>query len=286
MVMQPRIAIVGAGNFGSAVAVSLARGGYVIEAIVVRPRNKLLNSVRRLAKEVGARVVSQLPDARAQLIWFCVPDSEIRHAATALAQTIPWKGRVAFHSSGALTSDELSVLRKQGASVASVHPMMTFVHGSRPPLTGVPFAIEGDRIAVRMARQIVRNLDGQAFPIRKSDKAAYHAWATFASPLLTALLATNERVAALAGVDRKSAKHRVLPILRQTLENYAASGADSAFSGPIIRGDVETIRQHLRVLDREPLARGVYTALARAALAYLPTKNRSALMQVVVARRR
>ena len=103
-----------------------------------------------------------------------------------------------MHSSGALTSDELAVLRSQGASVASVHPLMTFVQGSRPSLAGVSFAVEGDSAAVRLARRIVKDVGGKAYSILKKDKAAYHAWGTFASPLLTALLATAEEVAALA----------------------------------------------------------------------------------------
>jgi predicted short-subunit dehydrogenase-like oxidoreductase (DUF2520 family) len=197
---------------------------------------------------------------------------------------LDWKGRVALHSSGALASDELAVLRERGASVASVHPMMTFVRGSRPSLAGVSFAIEGDRAAVRWARRIVKDLGGHAFAIRKKDKAAYHAWGTFASPLFTALLATTEQVAATAGVARKAAKRRMIPILLQTLANYAAFDAGSAFSGPIVRGDVDTVKRHLRMLADAPTAREVYTALARAALLYLPAKRKSELSKVLESR--
>lgn len=272
------IAIIGAGNLGSALAVSLSHAGYAIDAIVARSSGGSLRRARVLGKKVGAHGLAEpSPSLRAGLVWFCVPDSEIRNAAKALAEQFTWKGRIAFHSSGALTSDELSALRHRGAAVASVHPMMTFVAGSHPSLTGVPFAIEGDRVAVHVARRIVRDLGGDAFAIRKSDKAAYHAWGTFASPLFTALLATTERVATLAGIDRSAAKRRIIPILRQTLENYAARDAGSAFSGPIIRGDAETVMRHLRVLRKNPVAREVYVALAGAALELLPTRNQRAL---------
>jgi predicted short-subunit dehydrogenase-like oxidoreductase (DUF2520 family) len=282
MAARPRIAIVGAGSFGSALALSLHRAGYAIEVLVVRAQGPSLRAARKLAKDVGTHAAAQLPsNSRADIVWFCVPDSEIKHAATALAEKIAWKERVALHSSGALTSDELSVLREHGASAASAHPMMTFVGGSHPSLAGVPFAVEGDRAAVRIAHQIVRDLGGESFPIRKSDKAAYHAWGTFASPLLTALLATNEHVAALAGINRKAAKRRILPILRQTLENYAAFDAGKAFSGPIIRGDVETVKKHLRVLSQIPEARNAYAALAEAALHYLPARNRRDLTRAL-----
>jgi predicted short-subunit dehydrogenase-like oxidoreductase (DUF2520 family) len=284
MAAKPRVAIVGAGNFGSALAVALRQAGYTIEAVIARareesPRGESLKRVRKLAAEVSAR--ASLDSAvRSELIWFCVPDAEIARSAKSLAKKIEWKGRVALHSSGVLTSDELAILRRRGAAVASVHPLMTFVRGSRPPLAGVSFAVEGDPAAVRVARRVIRDLRGRAYSIRKKDKAAYHAWGTFASPLFTALLATTEQVAGLAGVNRKAARQRMIPILLQTLANYAAFGAAGGFSGPIVRGDVDTVKRHLRVLRGTPAAQ-VYTALARAALEYLPVKSKKSLKRIL-----
>jgi len=276
MVAKAQVAIVGAGNFGSALALTLHQAGYSIEAVITRARGRSLDRAQKLAKQVGARASSDLSAVRAELIWFCVPDAEIARVAKALAEKVEWKGRVALHSSGALTSDELDPLRRRGAAVASVHPLMTFVRGSRPSLAGVSFAVEGDAAAVRVARRVIHDVGGRAYPIRKKDKAAYHAWGTFASPLFTALLATTEQVAALAGVNRKAARQRMIPILLQTLANYAAFGVAGGFSGPIVRGDVDTVKRHLRVLRGTPAAE-VYSALARAALQYLPVKHRNSL---------
>jgi predicted short-subunit dehydrogenase-like oxidoreductase (DUF2520 family) len=278
MVRKPRIAIVGAGNLGSALAISLQRAGFVIDAVVGRAGSM---ASRNLSMRIGARALASLENSQADLIWFCLPDSKIARAAEQCAAKFRWKGRVALHSSGALTSEVLSPLRKRGASVASLHPLMTFVRNSRPSFEGVPFAIEGDRAAVRVARQIVSHLGGTSYGIRKEDKAAYHAWGTFASPLLTALLATTERVAQLAEVNSKEAVRRMIPILRQTLTNYESFGGAEGFSGPLIRGDVETVKRHLRVLRAEPEARRVYVGLAQAALKYLPAKNKSELGRVL-----
>ena len=151
---------------------------------------------------------------------------------------------------------------------------MTFVRGSRPALAEVPFALEGDAKAVRAARAIVLDLRGQPFTIRKEHKEAYHAWGMFASPLLTALLAASERVAGSAGVSRKAARERMLPILRQTLGNYERLGAAGAFSGPITRGDVATVGKHLRVLRAVPEATEIYIALARGGVAR-PAREKS-----------
>jgi predicted short-subunit dehydrogenase-like oxidoreductase (DUF2520 family) len=278
---RPSIAIIGPGNLGSGLALALARAGFPLATIVAHSPGSSLGQARALAKRVKSRAALGCKNLRAEVVWFCVPDSEILGAARLFSRAGSWKGRVAFHSSGALNSDALESLRQKGAKVASVHPLMTFVERSAPALGGVPFAIEGDRAAVRVAGYIVKELGGYAHPIRKQDKAAYHAWATFTSPLLTALLATTEDVAMLAGLRGEDARGRMMPILRQTLANYAEFGAARGFSGPIIRGDVQTVKEHLEVLRKAPEARAVYVALARAATTCLPAKQKKALRRLL-----
>ncbi len=279
---KPHIAIIGAGNLGAALAVALHDAGYVIDQIVSRADSASLQQARRLAGELGAAASSvRQAQLKADVVWFCVPDAAIAEAAESVADSGDWKRIVALHSSGALTSDELDTLQRRGAAIASVHPFMTFVRGSRPSLKGVPFALEGDARAVRAARAIVRALQGESFSIRKVHKAAYHTWGMFSSPLFCALLAASERVAAVAGVGRKAARKRMLPILQQTLTNYRRLGAGESFSGPIARGDVETVKKHLEVLRSVPGERELYITLAAAALRELPAKNREALREVL-----
>ena len=283
-----RIALVGAGNLATALAPSLRNAGYGIDQIVSRDRSGSWRRARSLASKSDAvAVVASRAHIQADVVWFCVPDAEISGAAASLRDAADWKGKVAIHSSGALTSDELAELRRRGAAVASVHPLMTFVKRSSlrgmPSLAGVPFAIEGDRAATRAALQIVAHLRGNPFLIQKKDKPLYHAWGMFLSPLLTALLAASERVAAAAKVARSVARKRMLPIVQQTIANYAAAGASKAFSGPIARGDAETVGKHLQVLKGVAEASEIYIALAKAALLYLPAKNRRELERILKA---
>lgn len=279
MAERPTIGIVGAGSLGSALASALHQAGYKIGEVVSRDRSQ--PRARALARKVNARLLTIGQPLSCDLLWFAVPDREIATCAAIIARTSNWRGNIAFHSSGALTSDELTALRATGASVASVHPLMTFVKSVSPALAGVPFALEGDAAAVRMARTIVRSLGGHPFAIAQRYKAAYHAWGGFASPLLIALLVTAERVAGAAGISRTSARTMMLPILRQTLSNYAAHGPAAAFSGPIVRGDVETVRKHLKTLNRVPEARAVYIALARSVMRDLATPDRKALARIL-----
>ena len=302
MTTEPTVAIVGAGSLATFLAVALNDAGFTITEIVARDTPRSRRHARALAAKVGARTVTPHSAAlEATLLWFCVPDREIRGAASALAghlalraaahtknrvpskvpNKVPSKVRFAFHSSGALLSRELEPLRRAGIAVASVHPLMTFVSGTHPSLTGVPFAMEGDGAAMQVARQIVRKLGGESFSLPAARKAAYHAWATLTSPLLLAFLVTLEEAARAAGFTHQDARRKSLPIIRQTLANYSRLGPAPSFSGPLVRGDADTVARHLAVLKKHPGAHEVYVALARAALRGLPVRNKIVLKELL-----
>jgi predicted short-subunit dehydrogenase-like oxidoreductase (DUF2520 family) len=230
---------------------------------------------QQLARKVLARLVAgETGPLDSDIVWIAVPDDAIANVASQLAARQPWKGRIVFHSSGALTSDELAPLRARGAKVASVHPMMTFVRSTVPQMAGVAFAVEGDAAAVRAAKSLVERLGGRPFTIRKANKVLYHAFGSFASPLVIALMASLEQVAQAAGIRNQDIKPIMLPLLLQTLGNYCKHDAAAAFSGPIVRGDVATVRKHLAEMLHLPEARAVYVALAQAAVERLPGKNK------------
>jgi predicted short-subunit dehydrogenase-like oxidoreductase (DUF2520 family) len=275
---KPAISIVGAGSLALALAPALQAGGYRIDEIIVRGRRPLA-----MARKVGARAETfDTASYTAQVFWLCVSDGAIREVACQLASlAVPWQGRYVLHSSGALSSDELDAVRKRGARVASLHPMMTFVRSSAPSLSGVGFAVEGDAPAVTLARRIVRELGGHIFGIRKSAKPLYHAWGAFGSPLLIMELAVAEQVARAAGMSPKEARRTIEPIVRRTIDNYFAHGAAASFSGPLVRGDVGTVRRHLEQLSKVAGAREVYLALARSAVRNLPVARRAELQRLL-----
>ncbi len=282
---KPNITIVGPGRLGSALAMALHQAGYAIDQIVSRDLPDSLRRARLVAKKLGGGRAFAFPraDFSAKVIWICVGDGAIRQCAESLAQSYPaiWKGKTVLHSSGALASDELDPLRRLGALVASVHPMMSFVHAAQPSLAGVTFALEGDPSASRTARAIVRELKGSVIEIAKKDKALYHAWGGFASPLIVAELATADLIARKIGIPAATARKTLAPILRQTIENYIEHGSAAAFSGPIVRGDVETVRRHLYALKKVPPAREVYITLAGAAVRELPAGKRTELRKLL-----
>ncbi len=165
--------------------------------------------------------------------------------------------------------------------------MMTFVPGETPEMKGVVWAIEGDPMAVTTARRVVHALGGRALKIDAKHKPLYHAFGAFLSPLLVVHLATAAELAIKAGVPRRDLTGLMAPIVERTLANLFAnisqqSGATKAFSGPLIRGDVGTIRTHLRSLRPIPAARNLYVALVESAIASsLPVKNRRELSRLL-----
>jgi len=276
------ITLIGAGNLAQALGPALRAAGYWIDAVAGRANAQSRKRAGSLAKKLGAKAVA-LEDVRpdSHIIWICHTDDVLANTAKWLAHKPGWKGKIVFHSSGAITSEVLSPLKRAGASIASLHPMMTFVPGVTLKMQDVPFAVEGDSRAVTVARKLVRDLGAEAFTIQKAAKPLYHALGSFSSPLIIATLVTAERVGRGAGLSASQTRKVMGPILRQTLKNYRENGAAAAFSGPIKRGDINTVRRHLKELKRVPAAGEVYRALVKSVLVDLPAVNGKELMQLI-----
>jgi len=278
MASKPRISIVGPGRLGRALAENLINAGYQVDEMVFPNAQSLRKNRRHLSPRLKTRAtILNKAHFHADLVWLSVPDAQIEAVAQSLKSITKWKNKVVFHSSGAVTSDALRGLRNMGASAASVHPLMTFVHGSQPNLEGISFAIEGDAAALRTARRILKNLGANSFLVKKQKKGLYHAWGTLLSPLLLSFMVAAEQVARDVGLSAVDARKKMQPIAKQTLSNYARLGPEIAFSGPLVRGDTAVVRQHLKVLRSIPEARALYIASARSALRHLPVRNRKQL---------
>jgi predicted short-subunit dehydrogenase-like oxidoreductase (DUF2520 family) len=276
------ITLIGAGNLAQALGPALKAAGYAIDFVAARETASSRRRAAMLARLLEARTQS-LDDASptSDILWICHTDDALAETAKLLARKTGWSGKIVLHSSGALSSDVLSPLKRKGASTASLHPMMTFVPGATPRMEEVPFAVEGDSQAVAVARKIVRDLGAESFPIKKAAKPLYHALGSFSSPLIVAALVTAERVGRGAGLSATQTRRVMAPILRQTMKNYAERGAAAAFSGPIKRGDLNTVLRHLKELKRVPGASEVYRALVRSALMDLPSRNRRQLLSLL-----
>jgi predicted short-subunit dehydrogenase-like oxidoreductase (DUF2520 family) len=279
MAHKPSVTIIGPGSLGGALAVELYRAGFPISEIVFRHNQ---SRARTIARTCGSRAATfEAAKLVADIIWICVPDASISKVARSFRERTEWRGKTVFHPSGALASDELRPLKQRGASVASVHPMMSFVRASQGTFQGVSFALEGDLAAVKQAAEIARTLKGTSFKLKKKDKALYHALGAFSSPLLIAQVAAAEKIGRRLGLSTHQTRGVVGPILQKTLQNYLHHGTAAAFSGPLVRGDVGTIRQHLTALARVPGMAEIYRALAKVAIDQLPVKKKAEIRRLL-----
>jgi predicted short-subunit dehydrogenase-like oxidoreductase (DUF2520 family) len=197
-------------------------------------------------------------------VFLSVPDLVLHEISAALAAhgRAPG-GCVAFHLSGALGTDPLAPLLTQGYGIGALHPLQTLadpVLGARQ-LRGVYFSLSGDPAALAVARRIVHHLGGASLAVSVARRPLYHASAVFASNYLAGLIAAAGRLMAQAGVPEDEALQAILPLARGSLENLDRMGPVQALTGPISRGDLETIRLHLRSL--EPRERALYAAMGR-----------------------
>jgi len=176
-----------------------------------------------------------VPDVDAVLL--CVPDSEIADLAATIA-----KGPLVGHCSGATGLDALG-----DHEAFSLHPLMT-VTREGASFAGAGAAVAGStERALEFARQLALRLGMQPVLVSDEDRATYHAAASIASNFLVTVEAAAERLAALAGLDRAL----LVPLVRATVENWASIGGERALTGPVARGDEETVlRQRAAISER------------------------------------
>ena len=266
---QTSVAVVGAGRLGTALARALAAGGYAVEALVTRRAA----GARRAASRAGLRAAALSFDQLAQLppadiLFITTPDDAIVATAERLA-ALPWapgaRGRVALHTSGALSSEALAPLRARGFAVGSMHPLaaVTEAAAGAEDLRRAFYCVEGGARAVRVARRVVRDLGGRSFSIDTRDKALYHAAAVMTAGHTVALFDAAARLLAACGLNEARAREVLLPLLASTLGNLSRQTTARALTGTFARADVETVRKHLAAL------RGAGDAGALAAYALL-----------------
>jgi predicted short-subunit dehydrogenase-like oxidoreductase (DUF2520 family) len=266
------ISFVGAGALAGGLARLLRVQGFTIGEIVTKSSPSSQRKGRALARSVGAAVATfENAKLSCDLLWLAVPDGVLADVSRTLARQAQLPP-VVLHASGALSSGVMSALAERGLHTGSAHPMMTFVAGEPPSLEGAWFAMEGSPAAVRTARAIAGKLGAKSFTIKPEAKVLYHAFGAMLSPMLAAELAAAEAIGLRAGIRVQDVRRIMEPIVLRTVRNVLRNGAGKSFSGPLARGDVQTVATHLESLVGSPEST-VYRALMEYAMGALPVKQ-------------
>ncbi|HEY7369245.1 MAG TPA: DUF2520 domain-containing protein [Thermoanaerobaculia bacterium] len=263
----PALTLVGPGRAGTTLARCWKSAGGRIEAILARRGE----AAQTLASEVGARAGS-LEDPGldpADLLVLAVPDDAIADVAARLAPRLP--ARTVFHLSGARPAEDLAPFARRGARIASVHPLLPFTGTPGETWNGAVVAVEGDEEGLRQGEAAARGLGARPHRLPAHAKALYHLGATLAAGGSMALLSMATSLWEEAGIAGREARPALAGLAEHAARAYGtARDAAAAFTGPLARRDLETIRAHWRALSRHPELAAVYAALARETLRKTP----------------
>jgi predicted short-subunit dehydrogenase-like oxidoreductase (DUF2520 family) len=249
----------------------LAQAGYAVTAVVSRNR-ETAEQARAFISADAAMTDAVKAAASADIVFITTPDSVIKSVSDSIAAGQGFRtGAVVVHMSGAQTLDLLDAAKGSGAYRAVIHPLQSIPSmelGVRN-IPGSYFRIEADPDAAQAARELVKALGGIELKLPKwgSDKgsaALYHAGAVAVSNFFVALVDFGLRYYQALGADKKEALKAVLPLIKGTLANIESAGIPDALTGPIMRGDIATVKGHLQAMAaRAPELLPLYRELAR-----------------------
>jgi len=239
--------IVGCGKVGKTLGKFLVAAGYV----AVGTASKSLASAKEAAGLLKTVRFSDIPweiTPTADVVLITTPDGAIADTCRLIAENKGFKpGCAVLHCSGALPSTILSSAGRCSAFTGSMHPLQSFAadNFTQNPFSGIIIAVEGEPQALTIAREMATALGATSLTIETKAKTLYHAAAVAASNYLVTLLSLAFRLLAEAGISGPAAYNAMQPLIDGTLTNIKTIGIPQALTGPIARGDGETVKQHL-----------------------------------------
>lgn len=258
------IAIIGAGKVGTAIGYILKCGGYPVAGVASRT----LKSAEQAVNFIGQGIPSTdlIETARAaEIIFITTPDKLIKETCDYIAEGGGIeKNNLVIHCSGAFSSLVLDSVHKKEAKAVSLHPLQSFadVNQAVNSLKRSYFCLEGDNSAFTEVRDIIGALGGIEINISSSNKVLYHAGAAVVSNYLVSIIHFGLKLYEVIGIPREKALSALLPLIKGTVNNIEEVGVPQALTGPIARGDWETVRDHLEALKKEaPQLVDIYSKL-------------------------
>ncbi|MBI5232567.1 MAG: DUF2520 domain-containing protein [Coriobacteriales bacterium] len=267
-VFDKTVSIIGAGRVGQAVGTILRQAGVSVAAVTARK----LQTAQAAALVSGGRPgVDNAEAARAaEFVYITVPDDAVARVVEEMARDLAFRpGQVVAHASGALGLGVLAPAAKAGASIGCAHPMQSFASARHAvkEIPGSVFGVTADSGATEVIYAFVHVLGGTPVTVSEEQRPLYHAAASMASNMLVALEDMSAGLLEQAGFSPDEAQAALYPLIRGTAQNIRQFGTRGSLTGPIARGDVDTVRMHIKALEVAPAsARGAYRVLGLRAL--------------------
>ncbi|MBQ9763597.1 MAG: DUF2520 domain-containing protein [Phascolarctobacterium sp.] len=251
-----KIGIIGGGKVGCCLAEYLQNHLVGITASTSE-KNQQLAKRFHTSSTTTAEVVAQ-----AEVILLTVPDRKIGVVAQEIASAQEVSSKIFLHCSGSLGLEPLQALAEKGAHCGSMHPLQSFAGGTTK-VQGVYMAVDGDEPAQAKAKEIVELLGGNSFHVPAKERAAYHAAACFCSNYAVTIEALAQKLMSRWTGSEEASWQALLPLFKGTATNLQnTSKAGNVLTGPVARGDINTIEKHLQALPNEYLS--IYKSLCLA----------------------
>jgi predicted short-subunit dehydrogenase-like oxidoreductase (DUF2520 family) len=249
---KPDIAFIGAGKIAYSFIAALLDAGYSVVSII--SRNK--SSAQKLAQKFGIPHHSNklnLLNRDIEIFFLTVPDNRIEKVVKSLSKlNLNFEHSLFVHVSGALNIDELKSLEKKKGNVASFHIMQTFPSTRIVDIKNCSVAIESENKRVKNSlTRLASDLQLNPFYLKPDKKIYYHLAGVFASNFLVGNLSASEKMFQLGKKGKTDFSVILDSIVYSTLKNVKKAGISRALSGPVERGDFETVEKHLKALKKK-----------------------------------
>ncbi|HCY87669.1 MAG TPA: DUF2520 domain-containing protein [Desulfobacteraceae bacterium] len=250
---DPKFSIVGCGRVGVTLARMLKQKGYSLLGVSSRTQASVNNAVKVLDAD-RASLTPKDVTKEADLVFITTPDDVIEPVCSHIADNNGFKeGAIVLHCSGSQPSTILSAATRCGAVIGSVHPLQSIaaITLDSNPFDGIITAVEGEPEAVKLGKQISRDIGSTCIEIKTHAKSLYHASAVVASNYLVTLIDAACKLMACSGVDPKSGYQVLKPLLKGSFDNIDRMGIPGALTGPIARGDHNVVKTHLEEIGKQ-----------------------------------
>lgn len=251
--LKEAIAVAGTGRVAQALGRLLAEKGVPVVAVAGRDPGRTRAAAAFISRRTEAAHINALPSL-ARRILIAVSDAAIAEVAAALASAGMKEG-IALHTCGAVGPEPLAPLAAAGVSCGVLHPLQTIASPNQAlgALPGSTFTITGDAAARKWAEQIARLLGGRAVVLRSEDRPMYHASAVMASNYIVSLIDAAAMLMSAAGFgNERESRAALRPLIEASVGNTLRHGPVEALTGPVQRGDLETVARNLKALSAAP----------------------------------
>jgi predicted short-subunit dehydrogenase-like oxidoreductase (DUF2520 family) len=261
-----KIGLIGAGRVGIALSRALQNHGHsIVAAHAVSEKSK-----QRVLEFLPATDLQSIENliANVQTVLFAVPDDVLPDLVRGIAQTIGFKKhQFVIHTSGRFGIDVLAAASAQGAIPMAIHPAMTFTGAPNDVdrIIGCPFAITTNDELLPIAAALVLNMGGREYVVAEEDRSIYHAALSHAANHSSVVVNQSKEILQKIGIENPGLF--LSPLVNAAIENSLTMGIDS-LTGPIVRGDVETVRSHILAL-KESESLETYRSIAIATVSSL-----------------